>query len=70
LVGNFFSNFRRRALAEAGAKRISTGGALARAAINALLRAGTEMLERGSFEWTSELASSADVKKLLSVRIT
>jgi 2-methylisocitrate lyase-like PEP mutase family enzyme len=53
-------------LADAGAKRISTGGALARAAITALLRAGAEMRDRGSFEWTSDLASSADVKKLLS----
>ena len=52
-------------LADAGAKRISTGGALARAAITALLRAGVEMQERGSFAWTSDLASSADVKKLL-----
>jgi 2-methylisocitrate lyase-like PEP mutase family enzyme len=54
-------------LAEAGAKRISTGGALARAAITALLRAGAEMRAHGSFEWTSDLASSADVKKLLRV---
>jgi 2-methylisocitrate lyase-like PEP mutase family enzyme len=53
-------------LADAGAKRISTGGALARAAITALLRAGAEMRDRGSFEWISDLASSADVKKLLS----
>ena len=52
-------------LAGAGAKRISTGGALARAAITALLRAGAEMIERESFEWTSDLASSAEVKKLL-----
>jgi 2-methylisocitrate lyase-like PEP mutase family enzyme len=53
-------------LAAAGAKRISTGGALARVAITALLRAGAEMLEAGSFGWTSDLSSSADVKKLLS----
>ncbi len=52
-------------LADAGAKRISTGGALARAAITALLRAGAEMIERESFAWTSDLASSAEVKKLL-----
>jgi 2-methylisocitrate lyase-like PEP mutase family enzyme len=52
-------------LAEAGAKRLSTGGALARAAVTALLRAGAEMIERGGFEWTSGLTSSADVKKLL-----
>ena len=53
-------------LADAGAKRISVGGALARAAITALMRAGTEMREQGSFGWTSDLASGADVSKLLS----
>jgi 2-methylisocitrate lyase-like PEP mutase family enzyme len=53
-------------LVDAGAKRISTGGALARAAITSLLHAGAEMLDHGSFGWTSDLASSADVKKLLS----
>ncbi|HEX8888950.1 MAG TPA: isocitrate lyase/phosphoenolpyruvate mutase family protein [Pyrinomonadaceae bacterium] len=52
-------------LSSAGAKRISTGGALARAAITALLRAGTEMLEGGSFGWSSDLTGSAEVKKLL-----
>jgi 2-methylisocitrate lyase-like PEP mutase family enzyme len=52
-------------LADAGAKRISTGGALARAAITALLRAGAEMIERESFAWTSDLTSSTEVKKLL-----
>jgi 2-methylisocitrate lyase-like PEP mutase family enzyme len=55
-------------LAEAGAKRISTGGALARAAVTALLRAGAEMLNQGGFGWTSDLASSADVNRLLSGR--
>jgi 2-methylisocitrate lyase-like PEP mutase family enzyme len=57
-------------LADAGARRISTGGALMRAAINALLQAGAEMRERGSFEWTSNLASGGDVEKLLSARVT
>ncbi len=56
-------------LADAGAKRISLGGALARAALAALLRACAEMREVGSFAWTSDLASSADVKKLLSARV-
>jgi 2-methylisocitrate lyase-like PEP mutase family enzyme len=55
-------------LAEAGARRISTGGALARAAITALLRAGAEMRDRGSFEWTADLASSRDVHKWLGRR--
>jgi 2-methylisocitrate lyase-like PEP mutase family enzyme len=52
-------------LAEAGARRISTGGALARAAVTALLRAGGEMLDGGSFDWTSGLASGAEVGRLL-----
>lgn len=53
-------------LAEAGAKRISVGGALARAAMTALLRAGREMQEQGSFAWTADLSSSAEVNKLLA----
>ena len=52
-------------LAEAGAKRISLGGALARATITALLRASAEMRERGSFTWAADLASTAEVAKLL-----
>lgn len=52
-------------LAEAGAKRISLGGALARAAVTALLRAGAEMRERGSFDWAAELAPSEAVARLL-----
>jgi 2-methylisocitrate lyase-like PEP mutase family enzyme len=52
-------------LAQAGAKRISIGGALARAAMAAVLRAGREMRDQGSFGWTSDLASGADIKKLL-----
>ncbi|MDX1374734.1 MAG: isocitrate lyase/phosphoenolpyruvate mutase family protein [Burkholderiales bacterium] len=52
-------------LAEAGAKRLSVGGALARAAVGALLRAGREMREQGSFGWTADLASLAEVKRLL-----
>ena len=52
-------------LAGAGAKRISIGGALARAALTATLRAGIEMRDQGSFGWSSDLASGADVNKLL-----
>ena len=52
-------------LAEAGAKRISIGGALARAAAAVLLRAGREMREQGGFGWTSDAASSGELKKLL-----
>lgn len=52
-------------LADAGAKRISIGGALARAAITTLLRAGREMREQGSFGWTSDIAPGGDINKLL-----
>ena len=52
-------------LRDAGVKRISVGGALARAALTALLRAGTEMRDRGNFGWASDLVPGADVNKLL-----
>ena len=52
-------------LADAGTKRISIGGALARAAITTLLRAGTEIRKRGSFGWTSDIAPVSDINKLL-----
>jgi 2-methylisocitrate lyase-like PEP mutase family enzyme len=43
-------------LAAAGAKRISVGGALARVAQSALMRAATELRERGTFTWAVGLA--------------
>lgn len=52
-------------LAEAGAKRISVGGALARAAIGELLLAGREMREQETFGWLEGAASGAEVSKLL-----
>lgn len=52
-------------LAEAGAKRISVGGALARAAIGATLRAGKEMRDPGSFGWLSVMAPGAEIASLL-----
>ena len=52
--------------AAAGAKRISVGGALAWACVKPLLDAGKEMLEQGSFAWTKNLASGADIKRLLT----
>ena len=55
-------------LAEAGVRRISTGGALARAALSALLRAGTEMRDRGGFGWMSDLAPGLDVQKFFGPR--
>lgn len=52
-------------LAAAGAKRVSIGGALARLAIGALLRAGREMRDAGTFDWTADIAPTADIDALL-----
>jgi 2-methylisocitrate lyase-like PEP mutase family enzyme len=48
-------------LAALGVKRISVGGALARAALGAVLRAAKEMREQGTFTYTREAASYADI---------
>ena len=48
-------------LAAAGAKRLSLGSSLAHTAIGALLRAGREMQERGTFDWTQGNARGADL---------
>jgi 2-methylisocitrate lyase-like PEP mutase family enzyme len=53
-------------LAEAGARRISVGSALARAALGALIRAGQEMHDQGTFNYAKDAAQTADVNRLLS----
>jgi 2-methylisocitrate lyase-like PEP mutase family enzyme len=53
-------------LTEAGAKRISLGGALARAAMTALLRAGQEVRNEGSFGWATGLVSSSEMNRLFN----
>jgi 2-methylisocitrate lyase-like PEP mutase family enzyme len=52
-------------LAAAGAKRLSTGGALARLMLGSLMQAGNEMLQQGTFNWTTGMASGDDFKQLL-----
>jgi 2-methylisocitrate lyase-like PEP mutase family enzyme len=41
-------------LAEAGVKRVSVGGSLARAALGAVVRAATEMKEHGTFTYAAD----------------
>lgn len=53
-------------LAEAGVRRIGTGGSLARAALGALIRAGREMREAGTFTYAAEAAPDADVAAMMS----
>ena len=53
-------------LSEAGVRRISIGGALARALIATLLDAGREMRDQGSFTWAASAAPAAEINRLLS----
>ncbi len=52
-------------LKEAGVKRISTGGSLARAGMGAVLRAAKEIKEQGSFNYASLAVSDADAQKMM-----
>jgi 2-methylisocitrate lyase-like PEP mutase family enzyme len=53
-------------MAEAGAQRTSVGDALNWISVSPLIRAGKEMLEKGTFNWLGEMAPGAEVKRLLS----
>jgi 2-methylisocitrate lyase-like PEP mutase family enzyme len=53
------------ALAEAGAKRISVGGLLARAAYGGFLRAAREMREKGSFDFADDAASFGEISEMM-----
>ncbi|MEQ8953344.1 MAG: isocitrate lyase/phosphoenolpyruvate mutase family protein, partial [Gammaproteobacteria bacterium] len=50
---------------EAGATRISIGGALNLVAVAPIISAGKEMLEQGTFTWSRTAAARAEVNKLL-----
>jgi 2-methylisocitrate lyase-like PEP mutase family enzyme len=52
-----------------GVKRISVGGALARAALGAVLRAGREMREFGTFEFAKDAISYAEINRIFAQRI-
>ena len=53
-------------LAQAGVRRISTGGALARAAYGAVLRAADEMRRDGTFGFADDAMSSDDLSEIMS----
>jgi 2-methylisocitrate lyase-like PEP mutase family enzyme len=50
-------------LAQAGVRRISVGGALARLALAAVLEAAREMKERGGFTWMAGTLPSKELRK-------
>jgi 2-methylisocitrate lyase-like PEP mutase family enzyme len=51
-------------LADAGAKRISVGGALSRLAMAAFLDAGRAMQQDGSFAWMSQMAAVPEMRRM------
>lgn len=53
------------ALSKLGVKRVSIGGSLARAAFGAMLRAGHEMRDHGTFDFTRSAVSHADISAML-----
>ncbi len=53
-------------LSGAGVRRISTGGSFARAALGALIRAGREVLEAGTFTYASDAVPDAEVAAMMS----
>ena len=52
-------------LAGTGVKRISVGGALARAALGAFMTSATEIKEKGTFDFASKAMSGRDVSKYM-----
>ena len=53
-------------LSAAGVRRISTGGAPARAALGAFIRGAREMKERGTFTYGRDAASFAEITRLFA----
>jgi 2-methylisocitrate lyase-like PEP mutase family enzyme len=68
LAGMKGANFPVAELAAAGARRISVGGALARMALGAMIRAAREMKEKGTFTFVEEAAPSAEVNGYMTIR--
>ena len=54
------------ALADLGVRRISVGGSLARAAMNAFIRTATEIAKEGKFDGFAGLVSNAELNKFFS----
>jgi 2-methylisocitrate lyase-like PEP mutase family enzyme len=52
-------------LSEAGAKRVSVGGALSRRVLATFVEAAQAMQEQGSFAWMREMIGMAELRKLL-----
>ena len=51
---------------QAGAKRVSIGGALTYAAAKPIIEFGEAMINDGTFNWTSEMASGKRIGELFA----
>jgi 2-methylisocitrate lyase-like PEP mutase family enzyme len=68
LAGMQGTTFTLEQLTEAGVKRISVGGALARAAYAAVVRAGREMRGSGTFAFVNEPVTSKEIGDMFPAR--
>lgn len=66
LVGGFNAGLKMPELEKAGAKRISVGGGLARAAYGEMLRAAAEIKDKGTFTYVKTAAPAGDLNTILS----
>jgi len=65
VLGSFFPDHSIAELGNAGAKRVSIGGGLARLAASATIRAATALREQGDLAWVRDVMPSADIDRLL-----
>ena len=66
LMGFQGATFSLEELAAAGAKRISVGGSLARAALGAFIRAAREIKDKGTFTYSADAISHADANAFMT----
>jgi 2-methylisocitrate lyase-like PEP mutase family enzyme len=66
LMGFQGATFSLEELAAAGAKRISVGGSLARAALGAFIRAAHEIKDKGTFTYSTDAISHADASAYMT----
>jgi 2-methylisocitrate lyase-like PEP mutase family enzyme len=66
LMGLQGTTFSVEQLAAAGVKRISVGGAFARAALGAFIRAAREVKDRGTFTFAAEAVSHAELTNYMA----
>ena len=64
VLGTPLSAYSVKEIGEAGAKRVSVGGSLARLIARVLIRAGSALHDGGNLSWVEDIASINEVKSL------